>query len=73
MTEPRGAVDYDDQPPKLAEEEDPRYPDAAYVAHDREMRDNDRLDREVRGRAADRELGHHGPSRRSPVDRVVMK
>jgi hypothetical protein len=60
------AVDYDDQPPKLAEEEDPRQPDAAYVAHDREMRDNARLEHEIRG------SGHHdrATETRSSIERM---
>jgi len=56
------AVDYDDQAPKLAQEEDPRRPDADNVAHDREMRDNDRLEHEIRGagrRQRYPRLGHH--------------
>lgn len=42
-------VDYDDRPPDLREEDYPRNPDPASIAHDREVRDDKRLEEEVRG------------------------
>lgn len=50
-TPPRGNVDYDDQPPNLEDEEDPRQPDRESVEHDREERDIRRLEEDVRGHA----------------------
>ena len=43
------AVDYDDQAPNLGDEEDPRHPDPECIAHDREGRDIERLEHEIRG------------------------
>jgi hypothetical protein len=47
------AVDYDDQAPNLGDEEDPRHPDPEFIAHDREGRDSQRLEHDIRG------SGHH--------------
>lgn len=50
-TLPRGDVDYDDQPPNLEDQEDPRQSDRESVEHDREERDIRRLEEDVRGHA----------------------
>lgn len=69
---PRGDVDYDDQPPNLTDEEDPRQPDRESVEHDREVRDNTRLEAEVRGAAqGDNERADHSADVRGGQRREI--
>jgi len=60
------AVDYDDQAPNLDDEEDSRQPDAGWIAEDRQGRDIERLEREIRG------SGHHDRAfeRRSRIEHM---